>query len=83
MPEEEHKKESTQETLHNHADKKRVDRSQTFTSSFRLQPSIDELVVLLVIRTPHFPELALERQVLEPLVFGASELHRPVEAFFI
>ena len=43
MPEEEHKKESTQETLYNHADKKRVDRSQAFTSSFRLLSLLSRL----------------------------------------
>ena len=48
-----------------------------------LQPSIDELVAPLVVRAHHFPALALERQVLEPLTCGASELHRLVEAIFI
>ena len=46
------------------------------------QPSIDELVVQLGVWAHHFPALALERQVLEPLASGASELHRSVEAFF-
>ena len=42
-----------------------------------------ELVVQPVVQAHHFTALALERQVLEPLTSGASELHRSVEAFFI
>ena len=79
MPEEEHEKKLTQKHYTTMWIKTISQDSKVYLVS--LQPSMDELVVRLVVQAHHFP--VLDGLVLDSLASGASELHRSVEAFSI
>ena len=79
MPEEEHEKKLTQKHYTTVWIKTSSQDSKVYLVS--LQPSMDKLVVRLVVQVHHFP--VLDGLVLGPLASGASELHCSVEAFSI